>query len=153
MSSSTGIVTMKEFTYKLVENNSELKDAFEVRRQVFVEEQGIPEDLVFDGSEGKAMHMVVKDGQSVIGTARVRFQEAKQAKLERMAVLRPFRGMGIGKRIMSFLIEELKSKEIEKVVLHAQYEVIEFYKARGFNTLGLPFWEAGIKHLKMERKF
>jgi len=47
---------MKKFTYKLVENNSELKDAFEVRRQVFMEEQGISEDLVFDGCEGEAMH-------------------------------------------------------------------------------------------------
>jgi len=150
---STGITVMKEFTYKLAENDRELNDAFAVRRQAFVEEQGVSEDIVFDGCEDRAMHMVVKDGESVIGTARVRFLDDGQAKLERMAVLKPFRGVGIGKRIMSFLIEELKGKEVERVVLHAQYGVIEFYKACGFNPLDLPFEEAGIKHLKMEKKF
>ena len=144
---------MKEFTYKLVENDSELKGAFDVRRRVFVEEQGISEDLVFDDCEDEAMHLVVKDSESVIGTARVRFLEDRQARLERMAVLKPFRGIGIGERMMSFLVEELGSREIERVVLHAQYEVIGFYKTCGFSTLGLPFWEAGVKHLKMERKF
>jgi predicted GNAT family N-acyltransferase len=143
---------MSEFKYKLVENDSELEGAFEVRRKVFVEEQAILEDLVFNGSEREAMHMVVKDRDRIIGTARVRFLGAKQAKLERMAILEPFRYKGIGKKIISFLIEELKNRQIEKVILHAQSEVIEFYKACGFSGLGLPFWEAGIEHLKMERE-
>ena len=145
------LVTMREFSYKLVENDNELEGAFEVRRQVFTEEQGISENLEFDGYDGEAMHMVVKDGRRVIGTARVQFLEVKQAKLERMAVLSPFRRRGIGKKIISFLIEELKNRQIEKVVLHAQYGVIGFYKVCGFNQSGLPFWEAGIKHVKMER--
>ena len=145
------LIAMKEFIYKLVENDSELRGAFEVRRQVFTGEQGISEDIVFNGSEGEAMHMVVKDGDRVIGTARVQFLGTKQAKLERMAVLEPFRRTGIGRRIISFLMEELKNKQIEKVALHAQHGVIEFYRACGFNQSGLPFWEAGIKHVKMER--
>ena len=143
---------MREFSYKFVENESELEDAFEVRRRVFVAEQGIPEDVVFNSCEGEAIHVVVKDGARVIGTARVQFLDAKQAKLERMAVLEPFRCMGIGRRIISFLIEELKNKQVAKVVLHAQHGVIEFYKVCGFNQSGLPFWEAGIKHIKMERQ-
>ena len=150
---STDIIVMEELNYKLVESDSELEGAFEVRSRVFVEQQGISEDLVFDGCDGEAMHIVVKDEEKVIATARVRFLGAKEAKLERMAVLSPFRGRGIGKRVISFLIEELKGRQIEKVVLHAQYGVIEFYQACGFNTLGVPFWEAGMKHLRMERKF
>ena len=141
-----------EYTYKLVENDSELKHAFELRRQVFVEEQGIAEDLVFDGRDAEAMHVVARHGEQVIGTGRVRFPEAGQAKLERMAVLKPFRGTGAGRGIMSFLIEELKRRQIKKVVLHAQYGAVGFYKACGCEALGSPFWEAGIKHLKMEMK-
>lgn len=144
---------MQEFTYKLVESDEDLKGAFAVRRQVFVEEQGISEDLVFDDCDDDTMYMVVTHRGIVIGTARVRFVEAKQAKLERMAVLRPFRGMGIGKTIVSFLIAELKSKQVERVVLHAQYGVVDFYKTCGFNTVGSPFVEADIRHLRMERKF
>ena len=143
---------MRELIYKLVEDADELKGALEVRRQVFVEEQGILENVVFDGNEGEAMHMVVKDGERVIGTARVRFPEVRQAKLERMAVLKPFRCRGAGEGMVSFLVGELKKKQIEKVVLHAQHTVVGFYKLCGFDALGAPFEEAGIEHLKMERK-
>ncbi len=142
---------MREFTYKLVENKGELEGAFEVKRQVFVEEQGIPENLVFDDPQGEAVYVVAKDGKKIIGTARIQFLDARQAKLERMAVLKPFRNTGVGKGIMSFVAEELKRMQVEKVVLHAQHGAVEFYKQRGFKELGLPFWEAGIKHMKMER--
>ena len=143
---------MKEFSYKLVENENELRGAFEVRRRVFVDEQGIAEELDFDGNDGKALQMVVKDGAEVVGTARVRFLDAKQAKLERMAVLDGFRRMGIGREITGFLIEELRNRQVEQVVLHAQYSVVAFYKSCGFEESGLPFWEVGIKHIKMRRQ-
>ena len=142
---------MREFTYKLVENKGELKGVVEVRRQVFVEEQGIPENVVFDDPGGEALHIVAKDGKRVVGTARIQFLGAKQAKLERMAVLKSFRNMGIGKGIMSFIAEELKNKKIEKVILHAQQTAVDFYKGCGFRELGSPFWEAGIQDTNMER--
>lgn len=143
---------MKELSYKLVANESELKGAFEVRRRVFVEEQGIVVEVEYDGNDGKALHMVVKDGAEVVGTARVRFLDAKQAKLERMAVLDNFRHKGIGSGITFFLIDELRNRHIEQVVLHAQYGVIAFYKSCGFEEMGLPFMEAGLKHIKMQRR-
>ncbi len=137
-------------TFKLATNDEELRGALEVRRQVFVEEQGVSEDLEYDGLDGEALHIVVKDGERVIGTARVRFPTTNQAKVERMAVLKPFRGRGIGSNIISFLKGELKTKRIEHVVLHAQYVLTAFYKSCGFEETGAPFWEAGIKHIKMQ---
>jgi predicted GNAT family N-acyltransferase len=143
---------MKELSYKLVKNESELKGAFEVRRRVFVEEQGVAEELDLDGNDGKALHMVVKDGAEVVGTARVRFLNAKQAKLERMAVLDGFRRKGIGSGITAFLIEELSNRQVDQVVLHAQYRGIAFYRSCGFEETGLTFTEAGLKHIKMQRR-
>jgi predicted GNAT family N-acyltransferase len=142
---------MSKPTYELVANDRVLKGAFDVRRQLFVEEQGISEDLVFDGRDQEALHIVVKDGERVIGTARVLFLADNQAKLERMAVSKAFRHKGIGRRMISFLNEELGMKQVEQVVLHAQHGVIEFYKSCGFEESGPPFWEAGIKHVKMQR--
>ena len=145
-------VAMKELSYKLVESESELQGAFDVRRRVFIEEQGIAVEVEYDGNDGKALQMVVKDGAEVVGTARVRFLNAKQAKLERMAVLDGFRHMGIGSGITAFLIDELRNRQVERVVLHAQYRVIAFYKSCGFEEMGLPFTEAGLKHIKMQRR-
>jgi len=143
---------MDKLSYELVTSDRELKAAFEVRLQVFVEEQGISEELELDDLDQEALHMVVKDGERVIGTARVLFLTANQAKIERMAILKPFRRRGIGRGIISFLNEELRNKQVEQVVLHAQYAVVAFYKSCGFEESGLPFQEAGIKHIKMERQ-
>ena len=142
---------VKKFSYKFVEDEGELEGALAVWRQVFVAEQGISENLVYDGNDCDARHLVVKDGEMVIGAARVRFLEAGQAKLERMAVLSPFRHLGIGKEMIDFLAGELRGEGIKKLILHAQHQVVEFYQNCGFKPVGLPFAEAGIKHQKMER--
>jgi predicted GNAT family N-acyltransferase len=143
---------MSKFSYKLIAGDVELKEAFEVRRQVFVREQGISEDLVFDGHDKEALHMVVKDGGRVIGSARVQFLADKQAKLERMAILERYRRKGIGKEMLLFLDAIWKDKQVQQVIIHAQLEVVPFYKLYGFNELGLPFREAGIKHIKMRKR-
>ena len=143
---------MTEFNYKLVTSAEEQKEAFEVRRCVFVEEQGVPEHLELDGHDGEALHMVVKERNRVIGTARVLFLPSGLAKIERMAIRKPFRRRGIGKRVMFFLEEELIRRQIEQVFLHAQYPVVAFYRLCGFEETGSPFWEAGIKHLKMQKQ-
>jgi len=52
-----------------VTQNSDLLATFGVRRTVFVEEQGISEELDFDGLDREALHFVVKDRDRVIGTA------------------------------------------------------------------------------------
>ena len=142
---------MTEFIYKLVENKEELQNVNEVKRQVFVIEQGIDEELVFESAkDSDEINIVAKNKDIVIGTARVVFPTNDTAKIERMAVIKSFRGRGIGKGIISFLEGELKKRKIKNVILHAQYQVVNFYKTCGFRESGLPFEEAGIKHVKME---
>jgi len=142
---------MTENIYKLVENEEELQGAFEVRRQVFVIEQGIAEGLVFENAgNSDEFNIVVKNEEMVISTTRVVFPADNTVKIERMAVLKSFRNRGIGKGIISFLNEELRRRKITHVFLHAQYQVIDFYRGCGFRESGLPFEEAGIRHVKME---
>ena len=143
---------MEGLSYKLAENDSELSGGFEVRRRVFVEEQCIPETLVFDGNDEEALHAVVKNGTKVVGTARVRLLSVRRAKLERMAVLNGCRRKGIGREVTSYVIGELKQRGVEEVVLHAQCAVVPFYRSCGFEELGTPFWEAGIEHVEMQKR-
>jgi len=143
---------MSKFSHKLVTGDVELQEACEVRRQVFVREQGIAEDLVFDGHDREALHMVVKDRDRVMGSARVRFLADNQAKLERMAVLKRYRGKGIGREMLLFLNEIWKDRQVQQVIIHAQLEVVSFYRLCGFDKVGTPFREAGIKHIKMRKQ-
>ena len=145
---------MPEFTYKLLETEAELRGSNEVKRQVFVVEQGIDETLVFeDAEDSDEINIIVKINSKVIGAARLVFPSTGTAKIERMAVLKSYRGSGIGKGIVSFLLGLLKRKKIKNIILHAQYQVADFYRACGFIETGLPFTEAGIKHVKMEMRF
>lgn len=143
---------MSKPTYKLVANGADLRKAFEVRRQVFVCEQGISEDLVFDNNDPDALHILVKDGKQSIGTARVRFLADNRAKLERMAVAEAYRRKGVGRGLVAFLCEELSGRQVQQIVIHAQEGAIEFYKSCGFEESGSPFCEAGIKHIKMHKR-
>lgn len=144
---------MSKFTCELVTRNEELAEALKVRRQVFVNEQGIAEEEEYDGYDEKALHMVVKDDSGrVIATARVRFLASNQAKIERMAVLQPFRRQGIGGRIITFLGEQMSNRQVEQLILHAQLSAVTFYKSCGFQEKGETFEEAGIRHIKMEKQ-
>ena len=61
---------MAEFTYKLGVSKRELQAALRVRREVFINEQGISPDEEYDDYDGEALHLVVKDEGKVIGTTR-----------------------------------------------------------------------------------
>jgi predicted GNAT family N-acyltransferase len=141
---------MNDLEYKFVENENELRQAIKVRKRVFVDEQGIPEDIDIDGQDSSALHMVVQNSDTAVGTARVLFVAPDVAKIERMAVLKAFRRKGIGGNILLFLIKELKNKSVRKVVVHAQSRAASFYESCGFNESGKPFNEVGIPHIKME---
>jgi predicted GNAT family N-acyltransferase len=143
---------MSKFSYKLVTGDVELQGAFELRRQVFVEEQRISENLVFDGHDSEALHMVVRDRERAIGSARVQFLADNQAKLERMTVLNRYRRKGIDREMLLFLEAVWNDRRVQQVIIHAQLEVVPFYKLCGFEEVGLPFREAGIKHINMRRQ-
>jgi len=143
---------MDRISYKIATSDIESKEALELRKQVFVDEQCISEHLEIDGRDKEALHIVAKDGEKVIGTARVRFIAPGQAKIERIAIQKSFRGRGIGREIITFLTQELRNRQVKKVVLHAQYSAIPFYKLCNFEEVGLPFLEDGIKHIKMQKR-
>jgi predicted GNAT family N-acyltransferase len=134
------------FIAGIVKSPSELKKAMALRQAVFVEEQRIDEQEEYDGLDDSSQQFVVKKAGEVIGTARVRFVTGDCAKIERMAVLKPFRKQGAGKALLTFILARV---EASQVILHAQWTAVPFYKACGFKEMNGPFVEAGIKHIKM----
>jgi predicted GNAT family N-acyltransferase len=74
-----------------------------------------------------------------------------EVKIGRMAVLREFRGTGVGAHILRFLIDRARARGLRRAILHAQLTAEGFYLKEGFNPVGGVFDEAGIAHRKMER--
>lgn len=142
---------MTQVEISRIEADGDLEAAFDIRREVFCVEQGVPEAVEIDGLDGACVHYLLRRGGAAVGTARVRPLAPGSAKIERMAVLRPHRGVGLGARLMRRLLRDLEEAGIGKAVLHAQLRTVPFYAGLGFATRGAPFDEAGIAHIAMDR--
>ncbi len=124
------------------------KDAFVVRREVFVLEQAVPEELERDAFDDTSVHAVAYDELgSPLGTGRL----LPDGHIGRMAVRRLARGQGVGGRILSFLVDAARRAGHQSVVLNAQFHAQAFYRAHGFAAHGPVFQDAGIDHVMMTR--
>ena len=134
-----------------VAHPDELAVCLDVRREVFIEGQQVPEDLEVDGLDAQCTHFVaVLDGQAV-GTARLRITPDGDAKAERVAVRSAARGKGIGHLLMDALEDQAVTLGHNEVVLSAQVPVIAFYEHRGYVAEGPVYQDAGIDHRTMRR--
>lgn len=119
-----------------------------VRRTVFVEEQGVDEALEWDGRDEAAEHVLALDEtHGPVGTGRLE----PDGKIGRMAVLPPWRGAGVGSRLLEALLERARARGLGHVHLHAQEHALAFYHRHGFLGEGPRFLEAGIPHVAMSR--
>ena len=130
--------------------DDELGDrARDVRRTVFIEEQGVSEAEEMDGNDADATHVLLTaDGDSV-GTARVRFVDDRTAKIERVAVVQSHRGGGLGRRLMTLAERRARESGATTAKLHGQVAVVEFYETLGYEVVGEQFEDAGIPHRTM----
>ena len=119
-----------------------------IRNTVFVEEQGVPVDLEWDGLDEHAYHVMAfaADG-TPIGTGRL----LQDGHIGRVAVLKEWRGKGVGSALLDLLLVIANKMGYDEVRLHAQTRVLDFYVRRGFAPQGESFMEAGIPHVLMTR--
>jgi predicted GNAT family N-acyltransferase len=137
-------------TVRLVTTAAERDAAYAVRRTVFQLEQRVPPALEFDDDDDRAVHVIAEADGVVVGTGRVVLNR-DSAKIGRMAVLTPWRQRGIGRALLTALLQEAERRGATRAVLHAQVHAIGFYSRAGFIAVGDEFDEAGIPHRKMER--
>jgi predicted GNAT family N-acyltransferase len=120
----------------------------DIRRRVFVEEQGVPPALEWDGRDESARHVLALTGRGEpVGCARL----LPHGHIGRMAVLPAFRRRGVGAALLATLVEGARSRGRRKVFLHAQLRAVPFYREHGFRPVGPVFLDAGIPHRYMFR--
>ena len=118
-----------------------------IRRQVFIEEQGIPAGLEWDDRDALCLHVLaLAAGGEPVGTARLDVD----GRIGRMAVLPAWRGRGAGGVLLGTLLAAARERGLRRVYLHAQQSALPFYRRAGFRVTGDPCLEAGIVHVCME---
>ena len=138
----------------VVQSEDEREDAFAVRYDVFVDEQGVDEELEWDEHDepdAEATHLVAYDDGVVVGAARLRPYDAETAKVERVVVAEDRRGEAWGERLMHAAEDEARAAGFSRVKLHAQVRVRGFYESLGYHAVGEEFEDAGIPHVEMRK--
>ncbi len=139
-------VTVKKIDFQ------ELLDAYLIRERVFVEEQKVPKEFEIDEFENVCQHYLARDDDGkAIGTARWRKTD-RGFKLERFAILKEWRGKGIGSLLVKKVLEDVQANKLndqELVYLHSQVDAIPLYAKFGFKQVGKQFEECGILHCEM----
>lgn len=125
-------------------------DAFSVRNRVFIEEQGINPKIEYDQYDQNAIHLVGYLNEQPIAAARIRLI-TEQGKIQRVAILKPFRKQGYGKKLMLASEKIISQHGLQSLHLNAQIHAIPFYEAIGFEINSHPFYEAGIEHVSMNK--
>ena len=128
---------------------AEVDAAFDIRRRVFMAEQGISEADEFDGLDDQAIHILAFVGDAPAGTTRL-FINDGLGTIGRVAVLRENRGTGLGRELILYSMKELKSQGAHTAKLGAQVAAIGFYETLGFKVFGPEYLDADIPHRDMK---
>ena len=142
---------MSEIVVRDAEGDADRQACFAIRIAVFVEEQGVALREELDEHDATATHLLALLSGRPVGTLRWRALAPDTAKIERVAVLREARGLGLGKVLMEQVLDSVAAAGFRSAVLNAQTSAADFYRRLGFLADGPPFDEAGIEHVRMRR--
>lgn len=120
-----------------------------IRKSVFIDEQHVPKELEWDGRDTECTQFLASINSIPVATARL----TTEGQIGRMAVLKDFRGKGIGSQLLAAVIEQAKHAGYKRIFIHAQISVIKFYQQHGFTVEGDVFIDAGIEHRSMKLVF
>jgi spermidine synthase len=75
------------------------------------------------------------DGKKMIGMGRALSDLASDAYIQDVTVLKSYRGIGIGRKIIQMLITQLKQKGVDWIGLIAEPGTSPFYENLGFKSM------------------
>ena len=127
---------------------AELSVVHELRRAVFVLEQGVSEAEEWDGLDGECRHWLAWAEDRAVGTARLRIT-GDVACVQRVAVAADWRRRGVGRALMAAVEDAARAAGCTRVQLGAQLTALAFYHRLGYSAHGPVFDYAGIPHRAM----
>lgn len=117
-----------------------------IRKKVFMQEQGVPAELEWDGLDEACHHaLALSASGEAIGCGRI----TPDGHIGRVAILPEWRRQRIGSAILEILLDYALAQQYEYVDLNAQVQAIPLYENFGFELAGDEFMDANIPHRKM----
>ncbi len=152
---------------RLATTDADRAEAYRVRADVFVTEQGVPTELELDVLDETADHFVAYDGADggrgarAVGAGRLVVEEpgfegadpalGAVGHLGRLAVRPEARGTGLGVDLVLAIEARAAERGLRVVALSAQTHALGFYERLGYSAYGSEFDDAGLPHRWMSR--
>lgn len=132
-----------------------IDDSFRnLRIEIFVKEQGVPEENEFDEYDLQVPHLVIFSDGEAVATGRIIPYGENTVKIGRIAVKKDKRGLGLGEKIVLELLRKAKEDGAKTVKVGAQTHAVGFYEKCGFTLVGTPeYLEENIPHYDMYLEF
>lgn len=126
-------------------------DAKFIREEVFIKEQGFKNE--FDQVDSIATHYVMYDdfGSPIAVCRSFKDDITGNFTIGRIAVMKSYRGQGLGKKILAAAEDEILRKGGTFAVLHAQIAALKFYEACGYFPFGDPDFDEDCPHIWMKK--
>ena len=139
-----------EITVRAAGGPDDLRAIIAIRRAVFVLEQGVTTMVNSDPHDQSSYHIVGLVDGHIVGAGRLHVT-GREGQIAWVAVLRDYRHLGVGRRIMRELIQIADQADARLTVLNAQVHALRFYEHLGFHPVGDTFIMGGILHQMMVR--
>ncbi len=132
-----------------------IDDSFKsLRIDIFVKEQGVPEENEFDEYDMQVPHLVIFSDGEAVATGRIIPYGEDTVKIGRIAVKKDKRGLHLGEKIVLELLRKSKEDGAKIVRVGAQTHAVGFYEKCGFKLFGTPeYMEENIPHYDMILNF
>lgn len=126
----------------------------DLRIEIFVKEQGVPEENEFDDFDLQVPHLVIFSEGEAVATGRIIPYGENTVKIGRIAVKKEKRGLHLGEKIVKELIRKSREDGAKTVKVGAQTHAVGFYEKCGFTLDGTPeYLEENIPHYDMYLEF
>jgi len=125
-------------------------EVISIRHKVFILEQHITQlQQLSDQHDQTCHHLLVRNYQSqVLAIGRI----TKQGRIGKIAVLLPYRGVGIGSKILKALVAIGKRHQLGGVSVNAELGGRHFFNLHKFSIAGPVFMKQGVPHQMLARK-
>lgn len=125
------------------------EEAREIRKAVFVEEQGFADE--FDDTDRAAYHMVAFVDGEAAATCRFFRSSETEYTVGRIAVLKQYRSKHLGSRLLAAAEKAMLEKGGSSVSLHSQLRAKGFYEKAGYSPSAEADKEQGCPHVWMRK--
>jgi predicted GNAT family N-acyltransferase len=137
-------------TFKRIDSIAEFVDAVRLRYDTFVREMGMQPGWEPDEDDKVAHHFAAFSNDGIAATGRFREVAPGEFKIERMVTRQDLCGSGIGRKMLSFMLTEIKKSDPSRIWLRSQTQVQGFYQTCGFTVCSEQFELFGVQHVDMQ---